>query len=53
MVKAAREAAIEECAKVAEDDAPVTQDMVSTEIAERCYAIAAAIRALSEDRDDG
>ena len=37
---------LEEAARVAEDAAPVCQDMEATKIAERCDDIAAAIRAL-------
>lgn len=36
----------ERAAKVAEDHMPATQDMISTQIAEACEAVAAAIRAL-------
>ena len=44
----ARIEALEEAAKVAEDKAPVTQDMWGTELAEKCDEIAAAIRALKD-----
>ena len=37
---------LEEAARVAEDAAPVCQDMEATKIAERCDDIAAAIRAM-------
>ena len=37
---------LEEAAKVAEECAPVSQDTWSTELAERCDMVAAAIRAM-------
>lgn len=46
--RAAMNLALEEAAKVAEDCAPVSQDTLSTELAERCDMVAAAIRALKE-----
>ena len=46
VVAAAIAVALEEAAKVAESCAPATQDTWSTELAERCDMVAAAIRAL-------
>ena len=43
---------LEEAAKVAEDCAPASQDTFSTELAERCDMVAAAIRALKEKSDE-
>lgn len=43
-----RNETLEEAARVADDHAPVCQDMEGTIIAERCDAIATAIRALKE-----